>query len=77
MKSLGMKKVISLSFGLNWQDESACIGDWDLFDEDIETGEYLDVELAKSICAVCPVKPQCAKAGKNEVSGIWGGEVKK
>lgn len=72
-----MKRVISLSFGLNWRDEAACIGDWDLFDEDIETEEYKDIELAQSICAMCPVRVECLRAGKNEVSGIWGGVVKK
>ena len=63
-------------FGGKWSDRAACIGSWDLFDENLETGEYLDKELAFMMCAMCPVFKMCKKAGENEISGIWAGEVK-
>jgi hypothetical protein len=31
--------------------------------------------LAKEICAECPVRAQCAEAGRTEVHGIWGGQA--
>lgn len=33
-------------------------------------------ERAAMYCLSCPVREQCAEAGKNEQHGIWGGELK-
>lgn len=30
-------------------------------------------ELAKNLCAECPVRLQCLEAGMDEDHGIWGG----
>jgi hypothetical protein len=33
-----------------------------------------EMEMAKSICGMCPHQTECAEWGiKNEVHGIWGG----
>lgn len=32
-----------------------------------------EIAMAKAVCAVCPVRNACAKAGLNEVFGVWGG----
>lgn len=69
--------MISSRSGERWQDLAACRGDWDLFDEiDGTDGEYKDLELALSICALCPVFDYCKEAGKRQTGGIWAGEVK-
>lgn len=39
----------------DWQTQAACAGDWDIFDK--EDGDSR--ELAKSICAGCPVLALC------------------
>lgn len=32
-----------------------------------------DIELAKSLCAGCPVREECLAAGMSERYGVWGG----
>jgi hypothetical protein len=36
-------------------------------------GDRRGVQRAKAICHYCPVTTLCAKAGRNEPFGIWGG----
>lgn len=54
-----------------WQDRAACRG------EDPELFFQEDcVELAKAICARCPVIVQCRDFGRRSTAGVWGGESK-
>jgi len=59
----------------SWRERAACRGiDTGLFfiersDPDAST----KLAEAKSICGRCPVREECAKAGRNESSGVWGG----
>lgn len=40
--------------------------------EDIEIAQDR-IEIAKAICAGCPVSAECLEASRNEPTGIWGG----
>jgi WhiB family transcriptional regulator, redox-sensing transcriptional regulator len=50
-----------------------CAGDPDLFFAESPD----DVELAKSLCSDCPVRPQCLTGAmeRREPWGVWGGEL--
>jgi WhiB family redox-sensing transcriptional regulator len=52
-----------------WQDDAACKGLTDLFFPD----PGVNCDHAKAICAMCPVRVECAEAGATEDFGIWGG----
>ncbi len=63
----------------SWIDEAVCAGQTDLFFA--PAGERagrraIREAAALAVCAVCPVRAQCADAGADEVDGIWGGEIK-
>ncbi len=32
-----------------------------------------DIELAVSICSLCPARAACAEMGEGEAYGVWGG----
>jgi|SRR5215468_922113 len=50
-----------------------CAGDPDLFFAESPD----DVELAKSLCSDCPVRPECLAGAvqRREPWGVWGGEL--
>jgi WhiB family redox-sensing transcriptional regulator len=50
-----------------------CAGDPDLFFAESPD----DVELAKSLCSDCPVRPACLTGAveRREPWGVWGGEL--
>jgi WhiB family redox-sensing transcriptional regulator len=50
-----------------------CAGDPDLFFAESPD----DVELAKSLCSDCPVRPACLAGAvqRREPWGVWGGEL--
>jgi WhiB family redox-sensing transcriptional regulator len=50
-----------------------CAGDPDLFFAESPD----DVELAKSLCSDCPVRPRCLAGAvqRREPWGVWGGEL--
>jgi WhiB family redox-sensing transcriptional regulator len=50
-----------------------CTGDPDLFFAESPD----DVELAKSLCSDCPVRPACLAGAvqRREPWGVWGGEL--
>lgn len=62
--------------GKNWQDDARCLNKWGIFEYNTETDSYPNLEEALAYCEFCPVKRQCAEAGKNEPIGIWGGIAK-
>jgi len=53
--------------------ELPCAGDPDLFFAESPD----DVELAKSLCSDCPVRPACLAGAveRREPWGVWGGEL--
>jgi WhiB family redox-sensing transcriptional regulator len=53
----------------DWMDRAECRGLTDLFFP--ERGGVSDEP--KAVCAECPVRLQCAEAGRDERYGIWGG----
>ena len=63
----------------SWVKEAACSG----MDPNIfyipRTGNQDDIDYAKSICAVCPVREECLEfalrkhTGGLDSHGIWGG----
>jgi WhiB family redox-sensing transcriptional regulator len=59
----------------DWRIRARCreIGTDVFYPESSEDTEMVDA--AKSICEVCPVKPQCLEEALDtrEVYGIWGG----
>lgn len=60
----------------NWQDNGACIDEpVELFFPIGETGAYaVQAEVAKQICARCPVYLECLRTAlMNNEAGIWGG----
>jgi WhiB family transcriptional regulator, redox-sensing transcriptional regulator len=62
----------------DWRDEAACLhADPDLFFPIGTTGPALrQVDEAKRVCLVCPVRTLCLEwaLGQQEIlSGIWGG----
>lgn len=62
-----------------WQDRAACRGQTELmFPRANKYGGYgsaalLQIAQAKALCAACPVRDECAEAGRDEWHGIWGG----
>jgi len=55
-----------------WMSKAACKGmDTNLFFP--ERGDTSTVEMAKSVCAQCPVSDECYQYGEREKMGIWGG----
>lgn len=53
-----------------WQTDAACRG----MDPALWYPERgADTDPAKEICAHCPVRADCAEAGRPERFGIWGG----
>ena len=52
-----------------WQDQAACKGKTDLFFSGLPQRQA----TAIAICATCPVRPECRKAGAGEPFGVWGG----
>jgi len=69
------RAVLVADMGNSWRERAACRGiDTGLFfiersDPDAST----KLAEAKSICGRCPVREECAKAGRNESLGVWGG----
>jgi WhiB family redox-sensing transcriptional regulator len=63
--------------GEEWKEQAACKGKTDLFfPKDIEGSTRANTDgyrEARKICAICPVRPECAEAGKSERAGLWGG----
>jgi len=54
-----------------WHGQAACRGRHDeWWPDDYRTSA---VKLAK-VCARCPVRRQCADAGRTEAYGFWSGE---
>jgi len=68
--------VMALSQVDEWRDRAACRDmDPDLFFPIGTTGPALDqIEAAKGICRVCPVKDPCLEyaLATNQEAGIWG-----
>lgn len=60
----------------HWRFNAECNNEWQLFDEDDETGEYPHAQEAFALCAKCPVIEDCRAAGVGQVQGIWAGEIK-
>lgn len=55
-----------------WQSRAACRGmEPGIFMP--ERGEVAKVNLARRICAGCPVRVECLDYGIGERFGIWGG----
>ena len=57
-----------------WRDDAACAGSGtDLFFPISE--EDPQVEVAKEVCAECPVKDECLAyaLSTNQTEGVWGG----
>jgi WhiB family redox-sensing transcriptional regulator len=54
-----------------WHAEAACrgMGPSEFFLE----GHGVAYRFARTVCADCPVKAECAEAGRNEAFGMWGG----
>lgn len=63
----------------HWYRRGKCAdqGLHELFDEDLETGEYPHHDEAVTLCLQCPVKRDCFIAGFKENTGIWGGEIRR
>lgn len=57
--------------GTEWMERAACAsqGDPEVF--------FTAPEIAKAICAGCPVVAECAIYGAGESYGVWGGEARK
>ena len=68
---------LALSQDDGWRDRAACRDmDPDLFFPIGTTGPALDqIESAKGICRVCPVRELCLEyaLATNQEAGIWGG----
>lgn len=58
----------------NWVPRAACRGRTSLMFPGPETTPG-NIAKAKAVCEGCPVRPQCAEAGRGEPYGIWGGET--
>jgi WhiB family redox-sensing transcriptional regulator len=69
--------VLALAQADEWRDRAACRDmNPDLFFPIGTTGPALDqIEAAKGICRVCPVKDPCLEyaLASNQEAGIWGG----
>ena len=55
-----------------WQRDAACADeDPDLF----FAGDDTSLQMAKEVCAVCPVRTECLETALavNEMHGVWGG----
>lgn len=69
----------------DWQDQAQCKGtDPTIFFNETLLGRYggrrAELEsIAKSICNVCLVKPECLTYAieTDQVDGIWGGHTRK
>lgn len=56
--------------GDDWRSDAACRGeDPALF----FPGRGGSVDAALAVCDRCPVRAECADAGRTEYSGVWGG----
>lgn len=57
-----------------WMDDAACaeVGTEFFFPEKGESSQ-----IAKGICAGCPVARACLRFGLNEDFGVWGGTTTK
>jgi WhiB family redox-sensing transcriptional regulator len=62
-----------------WHAEAKCKGMPDVFfGPDRVPGVAAEwEEQAKAICATCPVRIECGKAGRAERYGVWGGMTPK
>lgn len=63
-----------------WHERAACRGyDPDLFypamgnRPGLAASTVAQIRAAKAVCAQCPVRQECADAGRYEPFGIWGG----
>jgi hypothetical protein len=67
----------------HWSDDALCTGlhneMWypPLFKEERTAPEAQYYELGKLVCEHCPVRPDCAEAGRDEEYGMWGGQTPK
>ena len=83
-RPLGPIELLELLGSLHpeWHERAACRNPDDpaaaaaLMFPTSTRGRAIDYRAALAICATCTVKPQCAKAGRNETNGVWGGRVK-
>lgn len=60
----------------SWVADAACGGTGDVMWPDALSNAEHRRQVAAAIstyCRVCPVKAECALAGKDEPYGIWGG----
>lgn len=57
-----------------WWDDANCSADPDSFYPE-ENGIYRHLDVAKAICAGCPVRPECLEYAldNREAHGVWGG----
>jgi WhiB family redox-sensing transcriptional regulator len=62
---------------MEWVRQARCIGvDPELFFPVGSTGPALaQVEAAKAVCAMCPVRPECLQwaLATGQDAGVWGG----
>jgi len=61
----------------DWWDDAACRGRYDEFFPDRrQFGAAVRIREAIATCQTCPVKIECAEAGRDESYGIWGGYLR-
>lgn len=60
---------------MDWRNRAACRDeDPELFFPIGSSGPALmQIQEAKAVCGVCPVRSQCEAFGFGEYEGIWGG----
>lgn len=61
---------------IEWKEEAACKGQTELFFS-VRGYNQDKIEVAKAICATCPVTYQCLKYAKDNLLafGVWGGKT--
>lgn len=58
----------------DWHQHAACRGGEmiHIFFPQLTSRKHVD-RVSTEICSTCPVRRQCADAGRNEPYGIWAG----
>jgi WhiB family redox-sensing transcriptional regulator len=74
-ESTGLAAVDTLLHGPDWRADAACKGMTDLFfpEDPSAPAAQAMLEQARQICAECAVRERCARAGRREKFGVWGG----